>query len=177
MLLLIAGVFLLLSFDVNLACVCAERKGVAEELSQASAVFSGRVVAREYRKVEPRSLVEPAVVEVMVVRFEVERWWKGGMADEAILYTSFTKYSDGGGSASSCEYPLRVGEQYLVYAFSPTRGPANELRTSPCSRTVKLEEATEDLKELGEGKEPEKRQSGSSNAAAKSNKSLKATPL
>lgn len=87
----------------------------------------------------------------------MERWWKGGSADKTVLHTSFTKYSDGGESATSCEYDFRVGESYLVYAYS-NAGPIKGLVTSPCTRTAKLGEAGADLEELGAGRSPEKKQ-------------------
>ena len=66
------------------------------------------------------------------------------------LITRETRNSDGSGGSTDCEYPFKIGETYLVYA----NGKENELRTSLCSRTSPLTLAEEDLRILGEGKEP-----------------------
>jgi hypothetical protein len=87
--------------------------------------------------------------ETLVVKFRVERWWKGEATTEVVLATYKTKKSDGTGSGSSCDYHFKEGESYLVYAY----GKGNELRTHDCTRTSPLSK-TEDIKILGEGKEP-----------------------
>ncbi len=88
--------------------------------------------------------------ETLVVKFQVERWWKGEVTTEIILLTSETKNSDGTGSNSGCDYSFKKGESYLIYA----NGKGSQLRTDACSRTKLLTKAEVDLKILGEGKEP-----------------------
>ncbi len=70
---------------------------------------------------------------------------------EVILVTNLTRDPDGTEHILDCEYPFKVGERYLVYAY----GDENELGTSTCTRTRKLKKAKEDLKALGEGRNPE----------------------
>ena len=119
-------------------------------------VFAGKVIGFEYRKGIPNEFLERRKkedkqfdYETLVVKFQVERWWKGEATTELFLVTDRTKNSDGSTSGSSCDYDFKEGESYLIYAY----GKENELRTNPCTRTRPLNK-TEDLKILGEGKEP-----------------------
>ncbi len=121
-------------------------------------VFAGKVVGFEYRKGIPNQYMESRIKdsgkhidwETLVVKFQVERWWKGEAALEIFLVTDETKNSDGTVTNSSCNYKFKEGESYLVYAY----GKESELRTNVCSGTGALAEAKEVLEILGEGKEP-----------------------
>ncbi len=121
-------------------------------------VFSGKVVGFEYCKDIPNQFMESRKkdsgeqidYETKVIKFQVERWWKGEATTEVFLVTSSTRNADGTSSRSSCDYNFTDGESYLIYAF----GKGSELRTNFCSRTRPLTKAGEDLKILGEGKEP-----------------------
>ena len=59
----------------------------------------------------------------------------------------------------------------MVYAF----GENEHLVTTECERTTKLEKAAEDLKELGEGRLPEKRKTKVSLVTSPPNKALQLT--
>jgi hypothetical protein len=74
--------------------------------------------------------------------FEVERTWKGVEKNTISVSTS--------SQSSACGYGFKKGEAYLVYASKDGEG---RLITSICSRTRRMKEAGEDLKEIGEGKE------------------------
>ncbi len=135
---------------------CPPRASVADALSRATAVFSGEVVAEEYRRVDYSASGGVGEARVLVVKFKVERWWKGGDAEDVFLYTSVMKTPDGRRIATSEEafFSFRKGESYLVYAY----GPPDKLRTSGCARTKNLTQAGEDLRELGEGNAPKRKQ-------------------
>lgn len=154
---------LLLSVTKVFACGCfympneSINDAVKSAVEQSKMVFAGKVVGFEYRKGIPNQYMESRKkdlgrdfeYETKVVKFQVERWWKGEATDEIILATSETKNSDGTGSRSSCDYYFKEGETYLVYAY----GKGSELRTHACART-RLLDKNEDLNILGEGKEP-----------------------
>jgi hypothetical protein len=73
------------------------------------------------------------------IEFKVEKFWKGPRAKWISI-----KYE-----LSTCTYVFVVGKKYLVYAFGK-----EILETNICTRTKELDKASDDLKELGEGKEP-----------------------
>ena len=129
---------------------CRKPGSVTEELNRASVVFSGEAVSKEYRKVDFSRSGGVGEAQVLVVKFKVNRWWKGGGAEDAVLYTSVTKIPGGGTSSLAEDFRFSKGESYLVYAY----GPRDKLKTSACTRTRKLTEAEEDLRELGEGSAP-----------------------
>ena len=154
---------LLLSATKVFACGCpgspdeSLNDAVKYATEQSTVIFAGKVIGFEYRKGIPNEYMESLKkylgkdfeYETKVVKFQVERWWKGEATTEVFLATDETKNSDGTGSGSSCDYHFKEGETYLVYA----NGKGNELRTHACART-RLLSKTEDLKILGEGKEP-----------------------
>ncbi len=154
---------LLLSAAEVFACGCVSSPdesisdAVKYATEKSTMIFAGKVVGFEYRKGIPNQYMESLKkdsgkhvdYETMIVKFQVERWWKGEATTEVFLVTDETKNSDGTGSGSSCDYHFKEGESYLVYAY----GKENELRTHACTRT-RLLNITEDVKILGEGKEP-----------------------
>ena len=121
-------------------------------------IFSGKVTGFEYRKGIPNWFMDMEAkqsgkqidYETLVVKIQVEQWWKGEAPSEIVLLTSSTKNGDGTSTLSSCDYTFRQGESYLIFAT----GKQDEYRTSDCLRTKKLAQAEEELKLLGEGKEP-----------------------
>lgn len=152
---LFAAIMLILSvgraFPYNIRCFA--RRNVPEEFKQATVIFSGTAIAEEYKEPKLRNDWESKGSKRLVVKFEVERWWKGSNEKEVELYTSETKLTDGTTWFMAEDYRFQVGQKYLIYAF----GPTEQLRTNVCTRTAKWEEAKEDLQELGEGKMPEKK--------------------
>lgn len=152
-------VFLLAVTLVGLQCNasgasrCLQPRSVSDELKNSTAVFSGIAIAEEYRPVDIKrdSMLEGG--EALVIRFAVEHWWKGSRDAEVILHTGVTRYPNGIISFFSEDFTFQIGEKYLVYA--DTSG--GNLRTDGCRRTKKLEKAEEDLRDLGEGKLPVRR--------------------
>jgi hypothetical protein len=73
------------------------------------------------------------------IEFKVEKIWKGPRAKRISI-----EYEQ-----SDCTYVFAVGKKYLVYASGK-----GVFSTSICTRTKELDKASDDLKEIGEGKEP-----------------------
>jgi hypothetical protein len=155
-----AVICLFLSAINTFACSCGSlpdesvNDAVKNAIKQSTAIFAGKFVGYEYHKgIRQRY---PAYsngnidYETRVAIFQVERGWKGETISKMFLATESMKYADGTEDHSSCDISFREGETYLIYAY----GKENELRANYCSRTRLLTKAEEDLKILGEGKEP-----------------------
>jgi hypothetical protein len=135
MLLFVAGI-MLAGYTSTSACVCdlplkriSLKKAVAKAKSEASFVFSGEVVE----------------LDDSIVKFKVERLWKGTATGEIILInTGAGKTENNDRIISSCAYNFRVGEKYLVYAY----GFIGKLSTHKCTRTGVLAGVVEDVRML-----------------------------
>ena len=135
--------------NISSTCDCLQPKSPTEELKIAKAVFVGKVV----EVIEPDlskttrggrdNLIALMEKSSRRIKFKIERTWKGISLDEITVTTPPT----------SCRYDFKVGERYLVYAYGMR---ITNLGVSKCTRTRKLQEAVEDLKELGEGMSVEK---------------------
>ncbi len=150
--------FFFINVSSAFACLCDGVPTVAEELKGATAIFSGKYVSAEYKKGivnELRKMQEEMdgkkiEYEVLVLRFQVEKWWKGDLSNEVILVTDQTRASDGTTSVGGCGLGFEKGKRYLIYAY----GNEKELGTNACTRTKSLKKAKNDLKQLGKGKQP-----------------------
>jgi hypothetical protein len=132
---LAVGVFLLVCVKSIHACTCAPPQSASKELERAAAVFSGKVVSIKRHKGASDLFTRVEVV------FEVKTAWKRVESAEISIFTS--------AQSSACGYSFKAGRTYLVYAHGNDDG---RLVTSICSRTRRLKDAREDLKELGSGK-------------------------
>jgi hypothetical protein len=109
-----------------MACGCQQSgRSPREELKRVDAVFSGEVINVNWEKIE----------------FKVEKIWKGPRTKRISV-----KHRD---ELSDCTYKFVVGKKYLVYAYGK-----EIFSTYVCTRTKELVNASYDLNELGEGKEP-----------------------
>lgn len=140
---LLALIIPFLTAQPTLTSRCIERGSVAEEVDKSTAMFSGKAIAEEYRRLE-----SDGVGEVLVVRIKVERVWKGEIGDTVVMYTRMLK---GQTSVRDEDFNFKVGESYLVYAY----GSLAKLKTNGCTRTKLLKNAEEDLQALGEGRKVE----------------------
>jgi hypothetical protein len=152
--------FLLLNTYSAFACVCLGdsfiKDPIGNALKKAQAVFSGKVVSAEFRKGYPNRVMEEEIrqtgkkvdYQVWVFTFEIERIWKGAKAAEITIVSDRIK-TDSGTINSSCDYYLKKGERYLVYAYKEN----GFLRIDSCGRTQELFQAETDLKRLGKGKQ------------------------
>lgn len=146
--------FLLASFVITLsvtlsasACGCAGIPGetleghVARSMNRSNVVFQGKVIGFEYRKGIFNEFMsnrrsedgKPIGYETLIVRFKVDRWWKGDLASEISLVTAQTRNSDGTLSDTSCEFHFIKDETYLV--FAGLNKDAAMPQTSNCSLT------------------------------------------
>ncbi|MCM3904949.1 MAG: hypothetical protein ND866_24900 [Pyrinomonadaceae bacterium] len=147
----VAIVLIILGANSVFASRCLALRNVSEELKASVAVFSGHVVAAEYQPVSGLP-GWPEGIEVLVIKFSVERWWKSSGTDEVLVYSGVGRWPDGHQRIFAHDFTFEVGEKYLVYAF----GNEGKLGASICGRTAKLGDAAEDVTELGEGKLPDK---------------------
>lgn len=88
---------------------------LVKDYNGASAVFSGEVVA----------------LDTFMVKFKVDKLWKGDFSDEITMSTGAKDNGDGTYTSSSCDYNFKLGEKYLVYAQGASR--------KRCRRTNVLE--------------------------------------
>jgi len=102
-------------------------------MEEATAVFLGKVVS-----------VEPNRSHGLNVTFEVDRAWKGVDGKTALITTP----------TNSCGHRFQKGKEYLVYATGKAGGVPD---TNLCHRTRSRDQAADDLKELGDGKAPQKK--------------------
>ncbi len=151
-------VFFLFNAAIIFGCVCDTSVTFDEEFKESTAVFSGKYIGAEYRKGIVNESIEigffseekKRTYEVLVLKFQVEKSWKGAPKQEIVLLTDQVKFSDGSTAVSDCDLSFEEGNRYLIYAY----GKENEIQTSACSRTARLKKAKKDLKLLGAGKKP-----------------------
>jgi hypothetical protein len=119
------------SSESILACSCLPAKSAAQELEISTAVFSGKVT-----KIKRHKNAENIFGSVEVI-FNVDKAYKGVKKKTISVFTS----SD----SASCGFNFKVNQAYLVYAHGNDEG---KIQASICSRTKRLKDAREDLKEL-----------------------------
>ena len=121
------------------ACSCAPPGSPVEGLNNASAVFTGKVVALA----EPSGGFGPiSSADPVTVTFQVYTVWKGSVSQTTTITTAR--------SGASCGYTFDKGGEYIVYAY----GQENNLSVGLCSRTQPLDTAENDLEVLGAGAPP-----------------------
>lgn len=102
----------------------------------ATSVFTGEVVS----------------LELLTVKFKVNKIWKGEASPEISLLTGARDNSDGTFTVNSCDYSFTAGQRYLVYAY----GSPGEMKTHQCSRTVLIKYAATEMEGLDEIRPPVK---------------------
>jgi hypothetical protein len=125
---------------------CLQLNSPKDELARSDAVFVGSVLEiSEYKSEKIYGRKKTVDVGVLYkVRMRVEKSWKGVKTKE----TSFLIYS---GSHSSVLFTsMKEGEKFLVYAVSWKA--LDELIVGGCMRTRKIQDAREDLSQLGKSK-------------------------
>ena len=96
--------------------------------ASAAAIFEGRV-----------DTIEPDAAGGLRVRFHVTQAWRG-VEHESVEITTAT-------DSAACGYAFEVGQHYLVYASQAE----TSLAVSLCSRTARMDDASEDRQLLGSG--------------------------
>jgi hypothetical protein len=136
--LLLASALLLFFSDAAFGCVCVSIPSVTDSLKKADAVFSGRVESISNKR----------------ATLKIEQVWKGELSDEVVMLLGGSTFKPRRKATikfpfTSCDYEFDVGERYLIYA---SRMGGKYFRTWRCTRTRRLQDAGEDLRELGPGK-------------------------
>ena len=137
--------FLILSANVAYSCTCLQISH-RKEFRQADAVFVGQVIdiSEDKSFVPPKLSVSPYIQKIIdsqkryIVRFRVEKKFKGVGAEE-ILLSTFQSDSPCSGSA------FTEGWRYVIYA---NRIEESLTDGGLCSRTRKLDETSKEYKEL-----------------------------
>jgi TonB family protein len=142
------GTILLVLFGTTVGRVpeCIKPGPPTAELARATAVFSGKVVGRDY-------VVEKTAsgrVQRLIIKIRVERVWKGDISPDVTMYTSEVHLPNGVTDSIEEDFRFEDEKDYLIYAF----GKSDHLMTSKCTRTRELSKAAEDLRELGNGHAP-----------------------
>ncbi|HLL43066.1 MAG TPA: hypothetical protein VK369_08000 [Segetibacter sp.] len=148
--LLLISLIALFSGNQVLAVDCRAVGTVSQELEKATAVFSGKVIAEERRKITDSTDIGFGG-EALFIRLKVDRWWNGSSSSEVVLRTG-TVHFRGSTLRMAEDFRFLTGLSYLVYAYESN----GNFITDGCGRTKVSYEADEDVKELGEGYLPEK---------------------
>lgn len=124
--LLLLGLLAFVPVREAAACSCVPPPPPAEELARRDAVFAGTATRIRHFQDDNIAMVR--------VRLRVERAFKGTPGRTVEVVTPR--------DSATCGFPFTEGQRYLVYANAEEGGG---LGTSLCSRTARLEDATEDL--------------------------------
>lgn len=138
--------FSFIFFQSVYACSCLPAATAAIALETSDTVFSGKVL--QIKKQKPLQTKDSDAVRInnsftsIEAVFEVQKVWKGVSEKHVSVFTA--------SSSAACGYNFEKDQMYLVYGNS---GGGEKIYTSICSRTSKLENAEEDLEEIGAGKD------------------------
>lgn len=99
-----------------------------KDFDDATAVFSGEVIKSDVFKAE----------------FKIDKIWKGDFDEKITTLTATKDNGDGIYTTSGCDYQVKLGEKYLIYAY----GKTDELKTRSCSRSRLLVNAIEKIEGL-----------------------------
>ena len=83
-----------------------DRANMLIAFEKATSVFTGEVVS----------------VDLLKVKFKVDKIWKGEEANEITMLTLNKLYTDGTLTVSSCNYRFDKGVKYLIYAYGNQEG-------------------------------------------------------
>lgn len=111
----------------SFACKCAPPPPPQEALKEAAAVFTATVEKMKQGEREH------------VVILKVQKSWKGVKQEKILVTTS--------SSSAACGVAFSDKSEWLIYASENPE--TKKLRASHCSRTKLIEDAEEELKELG----------------------------
>jgi hypothetical protein len=133
----IATVLLTLPISDVIACDCMfGGSPPCEEYWRSEAVFAGKVVKKSAFYVEEGEGDSRYKYQQVLVRFSIERAFKGIAGDEAEIVTGM-----GGGD---CGFHFKDGERYVVYAIRNGRDKSR-LYAGICNRIKLVAEADEDF--------------------------------
>ncbi len=122
--------------DPVLGCSCLGNVGVGQHFMDAKVVFVGRATMIGLDVLPPNK--HRPTREVTVVRFDVEKWYKGGRGKSVVVQTGM-----GGGD---CGEDFRVGRSYVIFAS----GKRHHLATGICSGNMAYYVESPEVAELEE---------------------------
>jgi hypothetical protein len=117
------------------ACKCAAPDSPTAALASSAAVFEGQVTK-----------VTPIDEHDIAVELKVVRRWKNADVEKILVRT----HSD----QAACGVGFESDQSYLVYAQGPATDALPGLQVSRCGRTRPINEAVDDIAELGMGVVP-----------------------
>lgn len=136
--------FILLWPQTAYGCICTlSPKGLSPEEAQAALI-------KDFKNATAIFFGEVIEVDFLKAKLKVEKIWKGEAKDE-ITMTVGSKNDQGEYVISSCDFPFRKGERYLVFAYSRADG----LKAHVCGRTTSMKYAELQMNKLDEIKLPE----------------------
>ena len=123
----------------TLACGCPDMGESLEQkiqwrLKNDKAIFTGILIEIDDKSEHGDRLI----------KFRVERFWKGELMEEIILATENER--------SSCAQPFEKGKSYLIFANIYD----DKLQTGGCLPNREISRAADELEILGEGEIPKK---------------------
>lgn len=139
---IILGLFVLVSLvfsspELVSACSCAPSDSPQESLEKVDAVFVGKVVNIEQKESSLDKIGLGGDPDSVEVQMSATKAWKG-VNQKSIKLTTPQ-------SSASCGFNFEKDKEYIVYA----KNREGSLNVSLCSRTSLVENAKEDLEELG----------------------------
>ncbi len=126
--LIITNLFILNTTNVS-ACECAPLDTPKQALTNSKTVFSGKVI----------DIDKSLIALENKISFQVYNSYKGISDKEITIYTAQ--------DSAACGFKFQENKEYLVYVYEYD----GKLETNFCTRTKLLENANDDLKELGSG--------------------------
>lgn len=121
------------------ACRCRPPPPPKQSLTQAGAVFAGKVVDIKYDDATRQK----------TVTMEVSSVWKGEVGKKIVVKTAI--------SSAACGYNFQKGKSYMVYCLKRNKkGDEKQatVSTNICTRTRPMSQAGDDVKALGDGEKP-----------------------
>lgn len=107
------------------ACDCGVPKNANEAMDRAAAVFRGEVLQ----------------IKNNTALISVSEIWKGIEESQVLIFTD---------KNSSCRFDFEVEKEYLLYPYEQN----GKLKVINCGRSAEINNAMQDLMELGKGYEP-----------------------
>lgn len=133
---LLTALLMLVNVPRVSACSCAGGLPLIDHITNASAIFSGRVAELSPEEA-PASTLAPDVqlpgTLVYQTSVDINQIWKGPTGLQLSVNTAL--------DAAACGYPFQPGAEYLIYAYEHE----GNLHTSLCSNTKPLEEAGSEI--------------------------------
>ena len=118
------------------ACSCIKQTP-EQSIKESTAIFSGTVI-----KTSEKHPSWPIIsgIDPVIVEFQVDKVWKGPVADTVTIQTAH--------DSAACGYNFEDEKSYLVYSYSILEYDPLVVEASLCSRTQLIENAAEDLAAL-----------------------------